>query len=286
MKQFGLAFLCVFVFSSSLLAQSDVSHSRWKTQEISIDGNDKEWAKPLNFYDNSSGMMYAISNDHDNLYMVFSVNDQMKMMKLMHSGWSIELSSKEKKRKFAISLNFPEVKMVGNGYHRGDNEMENRAEGNLMIKAYQSQMQGITLNGFHSGQTEVKLNSRKDTQIAIGANSDQNLIYEIKIPLKEMINDNSVQLNELITLNVNINAMTRPSGGENYGGGRPAGGGRSGGGMSGGGGGRMGGGMGGGRSGGNMSRGGGGSWNGGASGERNNPFEKASFKQKFILVKN
>ena len=293
MKKFSLAlFACIAViFSSS--AQSDVSPSRWKTGEIVVDGNDKDWQKPLNFYDDASGLNYAISNDKENLYLVFSVSDQMKMRKLMRSGWTIELSSKAKKRKFDAILRFPEVKMAGKGFQKGSSPMENRAEGNLMIKDYQSQMPDLTISGFKSKQTELKLNSRKDIQVAVGASNDENLIYEIAIPIKELMAENLLQLNEMITLNVNVNEMTRPSGGGSYGGGgRPGGGGgRSGGGMSGGGGGgRMGGGMGGGggRSGGGMSRGGGGggSWNGGGSGGRSNPFESASFKQKFVLVGN
>ena len=290
MKTFSLVCLVFFALSFRAQAQSDVSKSRWNSGVISIDGNDKEWAKPLNFYDDKSGLFYAISNDNHNLYLVFSVSDPMKMRKLMRSGWSIELSSKEKKRKFIAQLSFPEVNRMGKGFQRGSNESENRAENNLMVKAYVSQMPDILLKGFHSGQSELKLNSRKDIQIGIDANSDQNLVYEIAIPFDELINENLLKLNELITLNVNVNAMTRPSGGETYKGARSGGGNMRGGG-GGGGGGRMGGGGGGhgGGMGGGMREGGkeGGSYNGGEdSGNRSGMSEKASFKQKFVLVRN
>jgi len=290
MKQFSFTFLALIVLTFSLSAQSDVSRSRWKTQDIRVDGNDKDWGKPLNFFDSGSGLWYAISNDNQNLYMVFSVSDQMKMRKLIRSGWSIELTSKEKKRKFNAMLSFPAV-MMGKGFQPGTNEMENRAEGNLMIKNYESQMPGLTLKGFLSGQSELKLNDHKDIQVAIGADSEQNLIYEIAVPLKDLMPETLIQKDELITLNVNVNTMTRPGGGGNgnYGGGRPGGGGgRSGGGMSGGGGGRMGGGMsggGGGRMGGG-GRSGGGGQGGYSSGDRSSQAEKASFKQKFVLVRN
>ncbi len=284
MKQFSFTFLALIALTFSLSAQSDVSRSRWKTQDIRVDGNDKDWGKPLNFFDSGSGLWYAISNDNQNLYMVFSVSDQMKMRKLIRSGWSIELSSKEKKRKFNAMLSFPAV-MMGKGFQPGTNEMENRAEGNLMIKNYESQMPGLTLKGFLSGQSELKLNDHKDIQVAIGADSEQNLIYEIAFPLKDLMPETLIQKDELITLNVNVNAMTRPGGGGNgnYGGGRSGGGG----GRSGGGGGRMGGGMsggGGGRMGGGGRSGGGGG--GYSSGDRSSQAEKASFKQKFVLVRN
>ena len=292
MKQFSLTFLALIALTFSLSAQSDVSRSRWKTQDIRVDGNDKEWGKPLNFYDSGSGLLYAISNDDQNLYMVFSVNDQMKMRKLIRSGWTIELSSKEKKRKFKSTLSFPGVQLMGKNFQRGNNEMENRAEGNLMIKDYESQIPDLTLKGFLSGQSELKLNDRKDIQVAIGADSEQNLIYEMAIPLKDLMTEKLVKKDKLITLNVNVNAMTKPGGGGgSYGGGRSGGGGgrMGGGGMSGGGGGRMGGGMsggGGGRMGGGGGRMGGGGPGGYSSGDRSSQPEKASFKQKFVLVRN
>ncbi len=274
MKKISLAFLAFFALTFSLTAQNDISKSRKKTGEISIDGNDKEWVKPLNFYDNGSGMKFAISNDNDRLYLIFSVNDQMKMVKLMRSGWTMELTSKEKKKKFQASIGFPAIQTIGNSFRRGDNERETRAEGNLMIHEYRAQLPAVLLHGFLSGQSEMKLNSRKDIQVGIGAGSDQNLIYEIAIPIKELMVENQIRLNELITLNVNVNPMTRPAGAGS--GGRPEGG------MSGGGGGRRGGGMSG-MGGGRM---GGGDRSGYGSGQQGTPFEKASFKQKFVLVGN
>jgi len=272
------------------LAQSDVSKARWKSKEIVIDGNDREWTKPLNFYDDKSGLLFAICNDQRNVYFAFTVNDEMKMLKLMSAGWSVELSSKEKDRKFNATLTFPAVKLQGMGKRPGS-EFEKKVAGNPLIDSYRLQLQSITVKGFLSNQTELKLNDNKNgIDIAIGADSSRFIVYEIAIPLKELMADNSVQLNELITLNVSVNAMDRPSGSADRGG-RAGRGSRSemsdmdgdmpGGGMGGGrsGGGR--GGMGGGRPGG-MSREGGGR----DSGDRSGLSERASFKQKFTLSKD
>ena len=274
------ALLVFFALACPALAQPDVSRSEWKTDKLNIDGNDKEWKKPFSFRDNASGFSYAIGNDSQNLYLVFSVNDPMKMMKLMRSGWSLELSSKEKKRKFKATLNIPGVQMTGNGRTGGGTESGSRAEGYLMIKAYEAQVGGISLSGFQSGPAELKLNGHSDIQLGIGAGSDQNLIYEIAIPFKQLVAGNLIQLNELITLNANVNVPTRPAAGGSEGRGP-----QGGGGMSGGGGGRQGGGMsgmGGGRQGGRMAQGGG--HGGPGSGDRSAMPEKASFKQKFVLV--
>ena len=270
------------------LAQSDVSKARWKSKEIVIDGNEREWTKPLNFYDDKSGLLFAICNDQRNVYFAFTVNDEMKMRKLMSAGWSVELSSKEKDRKFNATLTFPSVKLQGKGKRPGS-EFEKKVPGNPVIDAYRLQIQSVGVKGFLSNQAELKLNDKNGIDIAIGANSSLFIVYEIAIPLKELMAGNSVQLDELITLNVSVNAMDRPSGSADRGGraGRGSGGSRSelsdmGGGMQGGsrsGGGR--GGMGGGRPGG-MSRGGSGS----GSGDRSGLSERASFKQKFTLSKD
>jgi len=264
------------------LAQSDVSKARWKSKEIVIDGNDREWTKPLNFYDDKSGLLFAICNDQRNVYFAFTVNDEMKMRKLMSAGWSVELSSKEKDRKFNAILTFPAVKLQGMGKRPGS-EFEKKVAGNTVIDSYRLQLQSIAVKGFLSNQTELKLNDKNGIDIAIGADSSRFIVYEIAIPLKELMADNSVQLDELITLNVSVNAMDRPAGSGERGGrvGRGGGsrsemsdmgGGRSGGGR---------GGLGGGRPGG-MSREGGYS----GSGDRSGLSERSSFKQKFTLSKD
>ena len=296
MYKISLTIIALWTLSFNVLAQSDVSKARWKSKEIVIDGNDREWTKPLNFYDDKTGLLFAICNDNRFLYFAFTCNDEMKMRKIMSAGWSVELSSKEKNKKFNAILTFPAVKMAGMGKKRSDYQFEKKVAGNPFIEAYRSQLQTITIKGFQTNQTELRLNDRNPSaeriDIAVGADSAQNIVYEIAIPLKELMIENSVQLNELITLNVAVNSLDRPSsgGGRSGRGGERSGGEMSdmdGGGMAGGmGGGRSGGGrggMGGGRPGG-MSRGGGG-YSGNSQGDRSGLFERASFKQKFLLVK-
>ncbi|MCX6237001.1 MAG: hypothetical protein NTY07_05470, partial [Bacteroidia bacterium] len=238
-------------------------------------------------------LLFAICNDNRFLYFAFSCNNELKMRKLMSAGWSVELSSKEKNKKFNATVTFPGIKMMGMGNRRPGSQFEKKPVGNPLIKAYQSQLTVLKTKGFMSNQGELKINDRNGIDIAVGADSTQNIVCEIAIPLKELMAENLVQLDELITLNVAVNALERPSSG---GGQSGRGGGRSGGGMSEMSGGGMGGGMGGGRSGGGrggmgggrsggMSRGGGG-YSGNSSGDISGLFERVSFKQKFTLAKN
>lgn len=271
MNRIGLMVFAFLALSIPVLAQSDVSKARWKTNEITIDGNDREWTKPLNFFENNTGLLFAICNDSRYIYFDFTCNDEIKMRKLISAGWSVELSSNEKNKKFKATLTFPAIEMAGMGYKRDDNQFEKRVTGNPFLAAYQSQLQTIAIRGFQSNQSELRLKDRNGIDIAVGADSAQNIVYEFAIPLNELMVENSCQLNELITLNVTVNALDRTSSGRGQSG---RGSDRSGEEMSE---------MGGGRHGGGMRQGGGYSEN--SFGDRSSLFERASFKQKFTLVK-
>lgn len=283
MKNIILFSILFTSLSLNAFSQGDVSKARWISSGIKIDGNDKEWDKPLNFYDDNSGLMFAIGNDKENLFLCFTLKDELRMKKLMSAGWTIGLSSKEKNKKFKSTLSFLGVNVMG--MRRSENNFEKKSLANNLIQTYLLQLPKVSCKGFRSNITDLKLNSKGNIDIGIGADSIQHIVYEIAIPLKELFAQDLIQHNELITMNVTVNALERPSSGGGYSG-RPTGmgGGRAGGGMSGGmGGGRRGGGMSGGMRG---ERYGGEMASHGEPGDRNGLFTKVSFKQKFILSVN
>ena len=279
MKYILLISIMLILFSSNLSAQADVSKARRITSGIVIDGNDKEWTQPLNFYDDASGIMFAIGNDNERLYLCFTGNDEFKLKKMMSSGWSIVLSSKEKNKKFKAELLFPAINVMG--VKRGGENFEKKSTEDNLISFYRLQLRSVAAKGFKSGIGEVALNSNTGINIAVGSDSIRHVVYEIAIPLSEISITELSHTEELLTLNVNINALERPSGGgggDRSGGHSGMGGGMPGGGMSG-----MGGGHGGGHGGGAH---GGGMYHQGESGGMNNVLEKVSFKQKFTLAGN
>jgi hypothetical protein len=274
MKNIFLISILLILFSFKLMAQADVSKARRITSGIVIDGNDKEWTQPLNFYDDASGLMFAIGNDNEHLFLCFTGNDVMKMKKLMSSGWTIELSSKEKHKKFKAELLFPGINVMR---VKKNNDFEKKSTEDNLVTFYQLQLKSVAAKGFKSEIKEVALNNKTGINIGIGSNSIHPIVYEIAIPLTELSIPDLSHPDELITLNVNVNALERPSGIGGGGGHSGMGGGMPGGGMSG-----MGGGHGGGHGGGR----GGGMYHQGESGSMNNGFEKVSFKQKFTLSGN
>lgn len=285
MKKFGIGTIALLLIVGNVLAQSDVLHARWQANPVVVDGSDQEWDKPLNFYDDESGLLYAISNNTDSLYFTFAVRDIQKMRKMVSSGWSIQLSAKDKKNKIKASLVFPAVKLELMGNRGADAMPGLMTKENPMIRAYKLQLGTVAVKGFKTDKSEVPLQMQDDINIAVGENHERQLVYEIGIPLEELFGSGFTPGQQVLTLNVMVNAMSRPTnggntalGGSGGGGGRPGGGG-GGGGM------RQGGGMGGGMQGGGKMAGGG-QRPGNGSGDRSSAFARTSFKQKFVLAVN
>ena len=272
MKNIALIAISLFIFSINLLAQESVSSSEWKSNVI-IDPQSKEWIKPINFYNNETGIKFGVSNDSSILYLFFSVNDELKIKKMLRAGWSIELSSTEKKNKFDAGISFPVLPMnkeTNNGSDKG----RKKVDINEMFSTYKLQIASISAKGFKTKNGELPLTSANGININLGLDSIQNIFYVITIPLSELFTKTAIQLNEVLTLKVTVNALQNQSySGSGSGGGHSGGGHGGGGGMHGGGG-MSSNGMGGNRTGGGSS----------GSTDRSALFEKATLKQKFKLV--
>ncbi len=289
MKTIKIALLLIMILRISASAQNDVSKAEWQAKKIIVDGQNNEWKKPFNFYGSGIGQMYSIANDSSHLFLCFVSEDPLKIRKLIMAGWQINLSSKVKNIKFSSSIIFPPLEF------RNDENKENKENvknndiadqrrnmysQSTLINDYKSQLTTVTAKGFKTENGNLPLINEDGINISIGTDSIQQLCYEISIPLNELIAKNLLHLNELLILNVKVNALnSSTSGGGKHDGrymGRYGGGGYYGGGRGG-----MGEDMGGGRYGGDFRQGGPNRAYG--SGENSDLFVKSSLKQKFEL---
>ena len=301
MKRISLYIIAFLVLTGSLFAQSNVPASRWKTHEMIIDGNDRDWDKPINLYNDATGLFFAISNDSSTLYLNFTVTDPEKMMKIINAGWSVSFFAKNKKGKTKGLLVFPATKSdgmkpgkegaadlkksgkpeEGQGKNMSDKKVAEEDNHVIMdtrsIKNYVRSLHSFTANGFIFTHGDVPLKSAAGIVVTVGESDPTGLLFEIAIPLNELFEEESVKLNEVVAMVISVNATTRQegemdrkmqggapggmSGGNMAGGGRPGGGGPPGGGMPG--------------SNGKM---------GEASGNMSTVTAKVTFKQKFKLV--
>ena len=268
-----------------LSAQEDVSSAKWVSNKIIVDGNNVDWNEPMNLFDDQTGLLFGISNDDKNLYLCFTGKDEMKIRKMMRSGWTIELSSKEKKKKFDVTLSFPAIHNMNKEKGEGVSAINKYSDFKGQVNLYRVQFSQVTAKGFKTKNGEIPLINPDGVNIGIGSDSIQKIIYEIGIPIKELMAIDDIKLNEQMELKVIVNAMEKPA--NSHSGERGEGRGFSNDGGGGGGRSRMGGGMGngggrmgGGRQGGDNS----GQSQGGSNQDKTALFEKASFTQKIKLV--
>ncbi|MES2003762.1 MAG: hypothetical protein V4450_04520 [Bacteroidota bacterium] len=263
MRKIVCSILSLSFFSTTLMAQEDVSLAKWQSTPVIIDGNENDWEQPFNLFDNKSGLIFTISNDQKNLYLCFTDKEAQKAEKLMRAGWSIELISSEKKRKFDAIISFPKIE---------DPNSNTRTEFRNQVGIYKKEMVTVKAKGFVTNNGDIPLDNKDGISIGIGTDDRQSIVYEIAIPIKQLTEEQNLQFNELITLDITVNAMNKPAGAQSNT--TRSGGFSGGGGRMGGGGGRMGGG----RRGGNFSA------SDNSSADRSSLFDKVSFKQKIRLV--
>ncbi|MDB5226678.1 MAG: hypothetical protein JWN78_871 [Bacteroidota bacterium] len=269
-------------FLFTIISNAQVHQSHWQSMPVSIDGDDKDWEKPLHLYNTNTGLLFSIANDNKSLYICFEANEKQKMHKLMHAGWDLELSSKDKKAKFTSTIIFPAIagQMNNSGHNKTDysagsvESKKGKFDINEMIDSYRLRLSNISTKGFTTQNGTLSVNNSTGIKAGIG-NNGENIVFEFAIPLSELSTNDLFDVKEL-QLNVTVNALDKTAivsrGDEGYkhksdgfGGFDKGGGGQRGGG---------------GHGGGNHSYG------NTAEIDHATLFEKSTFKQKFLLAKN
>lgn len=203
--------LLLLLLGTGLWAQDDVTQAKWQRAGIVADGNNSEWNKPLNLYDAITGLLFRVTNDSNNVYLCFTNNDERKVIKLMKAGWSVELLSKEKNRKFDAFIVFPPVQMISApGKDEGITKDE-RPDFNNDVLLYKLNEQTIKTKGFVSANGDLPLQTLQGIQIGIGSDSTQKIVFELAIPLKELLPAGNTSLNGEMVLGISVNALKRPN---------------------------------------------------------------------------
>lgn len=200
-KTIALAAVCLYVITAR--AQDDVTMARYPEKPVVADGHTDEWRMPLNLFDNKTGFVFTVANDKENLYLCFTAREELKAERLMKAGWEIELSSSEKKRKFNATLVFPPV---------SDANISLNGEYRNQVSYYKMGLPAVQAKGFVTSNGEIPLQNAKGINIGIGSDNAQKLVYEIAIPLTELMEADKIQLNEVINLDITVNGIGKPAG--------------------------------------------------------------------------
>ena len=211
MKKYSWLPAIVVFCNLQISAQDGITTARWQSAKIVTDGNNNEWMKPFNLYDAESGLLFTMTNDSKALYLCFTAKDERKISKLMKAGWRIEISAKEKKKKFDAAIAFPAIQMINTpGKDQGIGQKESPDFRND-INLYKINLQAVKAEGFVSANGDIPLVTPDKINIGVGGDSTHQLTVELAIPLKELFPENNASLNEELTLAVTINALKRPA---------------------------------------------------------------------------
>jgi len=164
---------------------SSMGQSAWQAKPVTVDGNPTEWSLPLRFSDSKSSLQFTISNDESNIYMAVRATDQQIQMKILIAGMQIWINPDGKFKKTA-GIQFPlpgkpDPKVMNENMHPG---MPQGKKPDNMANQFKMQNPKVTLSGFlpeYNGTFNV--DETKGIKAAINWDSDNNMTYELCVPL-------------------------------------------------------------------------------------------------------
>jgi len=201
MKKILITLPFLILFLSNSVAQSAIPESKWSSHEITIDGSDNEWSKPFNYVDSISGLAFTMNNNKDNIYLCVSNTNRNKATKMMIAGWSLDLKSSEKDRKFHASIDFSKIAEIRYVFN---------ADIKNLITLYKAMITTVTRKGFLANNGVQDLMNANGMNIGIGLDEKENIIYEIMIPIKDLIPQSKATLTELVNVEFRVNALENP----------------------------------------------------------------------------
>ncbi len=196
-----LLFLLFIVITFAGCGDKEVS-SKWRTQNITIDGNDSDWSGSLVFYEDINSLI-GVQNDNNYLYLCLVTTDQQLERKILMTGLTIWFDNEDKgDKKFGIR--FPvRMKNMNNGaFLPGEDQTEGRRrdpdDGREGMSGNSRQAgsleHGKTGDIFLKNQTEIEVIDAHDeaTRFPISelkgielkmTVKDYRMVYEFKIPI-------------------------------------------------------------------------------------------------------
>lgn len=211
----SLLFFIIVVFSSCS-----------SLPEVSSAKLDRDTSSPKFYLDSESRMLYAVSNDDQNIYITLKTSEFSSQMRILNSGINIWIDN-ELKTKTGKGFKYPvqdveAPKFTGRqmmtGAMRGrDNEMMDKRRVEAYQK-YQSRISYIQLYGFLEEDSKEKLNygvEKCPVKVALELDTLGDLTYSAIVPLKEIFDANDITSSKF-NLGVEIESPSfnedRPSG--------------------------------------------------------------------------
>jgi hypothetical protein len=191
--------LCLFIFSAccifygcsssrSSASGGYIANTGWQSNELMIDGNDRDWPATLPFYDEKLKLSYAITNDQTNLYLLLRTNNEQLQQQILRGGLTVLFNTHGVKDIHgAAGISFP----TGN-IRQKDNLLGGRSELGDNKTIALSNAQDYSLFGFSTVKTVENFDYGKSNpegiELGIGFSNAGGFVYEAVVPLTALYN--------------------------------------------------------------------------------------------------
>lgn len=214
MKQLCSVLVLVLIVLATVgtSAQDFRSPAIWQ-DEIVVDGQNKDWQQPFKLHNSLAGLSFAIANDSTKLYLCFEAIEPLYIVKMLRAGWSFQLSCKERKRRFNTSVVFNPMYIELDPKHDYVEKKEKKEPTfENWLDDYKLESNTYTTQGFkHYQKNALTLSDTSQNIIHVQLNyNETKAVYEIAIPLRELMPLNHVKWNERMKLKVYINNLEAP----------------------------------------------------------------------------
>ncbi len=195
MKKLNLLFNLLLVVSAMALLSAcssmENTTSRWKTNEIKIDGNDNDWNGSLAYYEDQKAMI-GVKNTDDFIYICFKTDDAVNIRKIMGMGLTVWLNNDASKSK-VFGIHYP----VGGREMFAGNSRNQQPDGhqldttNIRNKFRSEMLADIELQtGDNDIQKFSVAEAKTNFNISAALKVDNNVLtYELAIPFETNYNN-------------------------------------------------------------------------------------------------
>ena len=158
--------------------------SKWRTQNLTIDGNDSDWGNSLTFYDKLNALV-GVENDDKFLYLCLVTTDQQLQSKILRMGltvWFDKTGNNDKKFGIKFPLGFSGMNrqnFTGERFNPEQSQRPNPQEINDRILKNQTDMEFV---GAKNEEVRLPVAQLKGVELKLGL-KDGRFVYEMRVPL-------------------------------------------------------------------------------------------------------
>jgi Tfp pilus assembly protein PilZ len=103
-----IATSCSSSRNSTASGASNSSGAQWQATPLIIDGSDKDWPRPLPWFNQSESVAYDITNDGQKLYILLSTKNPQEQQKIIRGGMTVWVNTKgDKSNGDAVGIGYP-----------------------------------------------------------------------------------------------------------------------------------------------------------------------------------